>query len=344
MNLSHASNRTLGMRPALSSGDQQALGQGLEIKSAVEAIGKSAKILLGVLAKTKAVVTATQAGLEVTQHRVDPLQLRHLLGLSSGHNGAFMGATCFRHSVETGQPIGVNGAAGGQVLTGPLRDDFGLEARHRVELDAQRVAFIADRDGSDKSHLVLRATPDLPSSALAAQISVFHLDFATEHVAGFTLCHGLHQLVMHQPGCGIAHAQLAFECECRQTGFGLTDEVDRQKPCRQRQLGRLKNGARDQRGLMPTGIALENLVPIGMQEAVCGTTATRTAKTIGPASSLQRRRAKRLGAKELEKFRHRQAVLELDAIHGHDAAPKDDRWLQVTPSKAHQVSLAEDCC
>jgi len=112
------------------------LGQGLEIKSAVEAICKSAKILLGVLAKAKAVVTATQAGLEVTQHRVDPLQLRHLLGLSSGHNGAFMGAACFRHSVETGQPIGVNGAAGGQVLTGPGRDDFVLEARHRVELDA----------------------------------------------------------------------------------------------------------------------------------------------------------------------------------------------------------------
>jgi len=206
------------------------------------------------------------------------------------------------------------------------------------------VAFIADRDGGDKSHLVLRATPDLPSSALAAQISVVHLDFATEHVAGFTLRHGLHQLVMHQPGCGIAHAQLAFERECRQTGFGLTDEVDRQKPCRQRQLGRLKNGARDQRGLMPTGIALKDFVALGMQDAVWSTTAGRTPKTIGPASAFQRRRAKCLGAKELEKLRHRHAVLELDAIHGHDAAPKDGRWLQITPSQAHQVSLAEDCC
>ena len=49
------------MWPALGCGDQQALGQTLEIKSAVEAVGKRTQVLLCVLAKTKAVVTATQA-------------------------------------------------------------------------------------------------------------------------------------------------------------------------------------------------------------------------------------------------------------------------------------------
>ena len=63
------------MRPALHGCDQQALSQCFEIESAVEATGKGTKVLLGVFFKAKAVVTATQAGFEVTQHGVDPLQL-----------------------------------------------------------------------------------------------------------------------------------------------------------------------------------------------------------------------------------------------------------------------------
>lgn len=152
MNLSHASNRTLGMRPALCSRYQQAFWQRLEIKSTVEAIGKSAQVLLRVLAKAKAVVAATQTGFEVAQHRVDPLQLRHVHGLASSYHSAVVGAACFRHSAETGQPIGVDGAARGQILTGPLRDGFELEPRHRTELDAQRVALITGGFKSEAQH------------------------------------------------------------------------------------------------------------------------------------------------------------------------------------------------
>jgi hypothetical protein len=50
---------------------------------------------------------------------------------------------------------------------------------------------------------------------------------------------------------------------------GRADEVDRPTHVVRRQFGRLKDGARDQRGLMPTGIALRNLVFDGMQDAVC---------------------------------------------------------------------------
>jgi hypothetical protein len=62
-----------------------------------------------------------------------------------------------------------------------------------------------------------------------------------------------------------------------------------------------------------------------MQDAVGRTAAVRTTETIGPARFLQRRRAKHLGAKKLEKPRHRQTGLKLDAIHGHDAALKNER-------------------
>lgn len=160
----------------------------------------------------------------------------------------------------------------------------------------------------------------------------------------FTLRHGLHQFVVYQPSRRVAHAQLALEGQRRQTRLGLTDEVNGQKPCRQRQFGRLKDGARDQRCLMPTGIALKDLVSTGMQDAMCRAATVGTVKTIGPTCTLQRCRAKRFGAKELVELRHRQAWLKLDAIHSHDALLKTQRWVQITPSQAHQVSLAEDYC
>jgi hypothetical protein len=83
---------------------------------------------------------------------------------------------------------------------------------------------------------------------------------------------------------------------------------------------------------------------------MCGTTAVRAtlpwgfAKSFGPAGALQRRSAKCFGAKELVELRQRQAGLKLNAVHGHDASLKIGRWVQMTPSQVHQVSLAEDCC
>ena len=206
------------------------------------------------------------------------------------------------------------------------------------------MTIFSQTDSSDKGHLVFKATSDLATTALAPQISIVDLDFSTERVAGLTLSHGLHQFVVYQPSSRVAHAELAFEGQSRQAGLGLADEVDRQKPRLQRQLGRLKNGARDQRRLMSAGIALKNLVPTGVQDTVCSTTAVRAVKTIGPTCALQRCRAKRFGAKEAEELWHRQAGLKLDAIHSHDASFKIERWVQITPSQAHQVRLAEHCC
>ena len=48
------------------------------------------------------------------------------------------------------------------------------------------------------------------------------------------LGHGAHDLVMHQPGRRVAHAEVALERQGRQPGLGLADQVDRQEPGRQR--------------------------------------------------------------------------------------------------------------
>jgi len=66
------------VRSALRRCHQQALGQCLEVKPTIEAVGESTETLRCTLSEAKAVVTVTQTGLEVSQHRVDPLQLGHI--------------------------------------------------------------------------------------------------------------------------------------------------------------------------------------------------------------------------------------------------------------------------
>lgn len=197
MNFSHHPNRALRVRPALRCGHHQSLRQCLEIESAIESVGEGAEVLRCVLSKAEAVVAATQAGLEVSQHRVDPLQLGYVFGFAPCHDSAFMGAASLGHGVEAGQAIRIDGAASGQAFFGPVCNGSELETGHRAEFDSQRVALISEGDRRHKGHLVLGAASDLATCALAAQIGIIHLDFATERVECFTLSHGLHQFVLH---------------------------------------------------------------------------------------------------------------------------------------------------
>ncbi len=254
------------MLPALRCGHQQALGQCLEIEPAIESVSEGAEILCGIFSKAEAVVAATQTCFEVSQHRVDPLQFRYILGFAPSHNCAFMGAARLGHGAEAGQAIRI-------------------EARHRAEFDPQGVPLIGEGDRRHEGHLVFRTTSDLASRALATQIRIVNLDFATERVEIFTFSHGLHQFVLHQPRSWVTHAQLSFESQSRQASLGLADEVNRQKPYRQRQFGRLKYRAGDQRRLMPAGVALKNFVATGVQDAVCSTTTIRTTETIAAQSA-----------------------------------------------------------
>jgi len=341
MNVSHQPNRPLRVRAALQRRDQQALGQRAQVESPVKSVRKGAQVLLGIFAKAKPVVTATEPGFQVSQHRVDPLQLRHIFGFSSCDNGALMGTVCQGESTETGQPVRENRAAWREILSRPLRDRVEREPRYRGQLDTQWVPLLAERNCGHKRHLVFRATPDLAATALTAKVGVINLYPPLQHVAGLPLHHCLHQFVVHQPCRWVAHTQVAFERKRRQSSLGLADEVDCQEPHRQGQLGALEHGASDQRRLMPTRVALKNPVPTSAQNTVRGATAARTGKALWPERTLQRLRAKQLRAVEFEELGHRQTGLKLDAIHGHGSATQSERWEQVKLGLAHHVSLAE---
>ncbi|CAD85918.1 hypothetical protein NE2007 [Nitrosomonas europaea ATCC 19718] len=67
------------------------------------------------------------------------------------------------------------------------------------------------------------------------------MDFTIKAIALLTIGHRLHQFVMYQPCCKIAHTQLTLERQGRQTDLGLTNQINYQEPDGQRQFGALEN-------------------------------------------------------------------------------------------------------
>lgn len=150
---------------------------------------------------------------------------------------------------------------------------------------------------------------------------------------GFTREHGRHQLVVHQPSRRVAHANVALELQRCHPCLGLTDQVDGQKPLRQRQLGAVKQRSGGQRGLAMTGVALEQRARAAGDHAVGTTAAARADEPVPPACTAHRLFTCRLGAEALEKLGQRQALLELDRVVGHcinslvDAISLQGQWL-----------------
>ena len=287
MTVSHP-NHSLRRWRATHGGDQESLVQGAEVEAPVEAVREGGEISSCVFSEGKRVVAACEAGFEVAQDRVDPLELGHVFGLAAGHDGGLVSAACGGDGTKAGQAIGEDRACLGNMAVGPLLDGIEGEAGHGGEFDAQGVPGIIDRDGGHERDLVLRAATDLAATALAAEVGVIHQHLATENIAFLSVCHGPHQFVVDKPGGGVAHAQLSFERQRRQARLGLADEVDGEKPGRQRKLRALKHRAGDERGLKATGIALEDLVGLATQDAVAIVPATWAKKTVRPTRRLYR--------------------------------------------------------
>ena len=70
-----------------------------------------------------------------------------------------------------------------------------------------------------------------------------------------------------------------------------------------------------------TGIALKSLAPFAGQDTIPVMITLGTTKPVWPTRLDQSRFTLGLGAKLLDKLRHRQAGLELHTIHGHDISP-----------------------
>ncbi len=248
------------------------------------------------------------------------------------------------YGTKASQPIRENGAPGSDITLRPRQHGLARESRDRRQAHAQRTILLGQGNCSDKRHLVLGTTPHLAPRALTAQIGIIHLDIPFKGIARLPVGHNLHQLVVDQPGRGVAHAQLPPQRQRRQPGLCLTDQVDRQEPGSQRQFRALKDSAGNQRGLMSAGGALKDFASAVTNDAMCCSSASRAMEAFGPASRLKRFLALRLGSIALEKFRHRQSRLKLDSVHRHDRHPALVDGDHFMGQQAHKMSPADVRC
>ena len=102
-----------------------------------------------------------QAGLEVADHGVDPLELRQILWFAPADHRGPVRAIGLGNRCKTGQAVGRYDATRGQRGFGPLRDGVQAEAGDRGELGALRMTVIAERDGCDERGLILRTAARL---------------------------------------------------------------------------------------------------------------------------------------------------------------------------------------
>jgi hypothetical protein len=269
---------------------------------------------------------------------VDPLELRQVPGLALTDHFSAVGATGVGDGGKACQAVAEDRAAGLQIGLRPGRDRFVGKRRHWAELHMQRVACPVEGDSRDEGHLVLRASARLAAGALAAQVDVIELHRTRQAALRLPAAHGRHDLVMHQPSRGVAHADVALELERRQPGLGLADQVDPEEPTRQRQLRVVQQRAGGQSGLPMTGLTLVKAAAVAHNAAVRpAAAAARADKAIGPARTPQGFGTGRFGAEALEEFTQGHTLLELDRVvsHGWDSSVTG---LQRMGLVAHQVN------
>lgn len=299
--------------------------QAAQVKAAVEPVGKGGQVALGVLAVLQRLEGARQRGLEVSEHGVDPLELWQVPRLERAHHLGHVDAARFGNRSKAPQAIAGDDGLGHQAGLGPLGDDLGGEAADQVELEVDGLARVVQGDRRHEGHFVLRATTRLAPGALAPEVGIIQLHGPAQQSLSLLGGHGVVDLVVQQPGRGVAHPQIPLERQRGDAGLGLADEVNGQEPGRQRQLGVLHQGACRQRGLMPARPALKQLAGAVTHHVVMVTGAARAAEAIGPARAVDRLGALRLGAEAAQKFRNRHAALELDLVAGHRSPPSSGK-------------------
>ena len=232
-------------------------------------------------------VPARQICLEIAVDGVNSLDLGNIFRFALGHTRRLINTSCLADGPETSQAVGEDRTVRNKMVLCQQRNSLELKARDGRQLYAQRAAVVAHRYGCDKRHLVLRATTDLVAAAFHVEIGIIVSDFDFKHVAIFALGHHLHEFAVDQPLCGLTHAQLPLQIQGRQLNVSLDDQVDCQELDRQWQLGALKYGSGNQRGLMLTGVALKDFAHAIPKHVMSGATTGRKIRAVRPANGFK---------------------------------------------------------
>src|SRR5664280_2160485 len=180
------------------------------MEAPVKPINKRAEVASSVFGEIERMISAPQAGFEIAQNRVDPVEFRQVLGLAATCDDGPVLAASIGYPGKTAQAIGSDYTTRGEVCVSPADNRFTRKTRNRCHLNIQGSTFGTERDGGHKRHLVLGTTPGLAASQFTTEVSVIHMDLTTPRILGVPFDHRLHQLLLYQPGRGVTHAPVSY--------------------------------------------------------------------------------------------------------------------------------------
>jgi hypothetical protein len=76
-----------------------------KIKAPVETVIKGTQVAVGLLIESEGMKSATEAGFQIAQYRIDPAEFTQIVGMTPPHDHWLMKATDFCNSSEAGQPV-----------------------------------------------------------------------------------------------------------------------------------------------------------------------------------------------------------------------------------------------
>jgi hypothetical protein len=292
------------------------------VVAAIEAELHLGQVRVAVIRELHRAVGARQGSLDIADQGVDDLELlvQHA-GLAAAGDLTVIDSAHGRCHGEAPQPIGHHGQRHSH-----SRGEEGLDRVVGEGASSQAgqvgAAVLGGLNRDDGGGLVLRAAPPLAATSLPAQVCVVYFDAARELAIGLGEAHASQELILDEPGGAVAHLALAGQLQGRDIAFGLGEQLHRQEPRSQRQLGGLEDRAADDAAVVLAAAALP-VQPVFAPEAGTGLhNAPRPAdETAGPAGANNHLLALLLGAVELKELRHRQILLELGSVHWHGASP-----------------------
>ena len=245
--------------------------------------------------KLERVIGAVERAFDVVRNRVEPTHAARFGGGTA--TGAFDDRGCMHcrdDGAERPQSIAIDLRVGMQRLLRPGGQRLQGEARHRRDHGLPRMPLVRNPHGDDERDFVLRATPGFATVALPVQIRIVDQHDAAQLAPRLAPGHCLHHVVLESPGGARAHAQVTHQLQCSHVGLALSQQIERQEPARQWQLGADEQRVGDQAAMVPAGRTLPE--PFTVAVGTAAVPASRADKPFRPACSAQRAGARRFAA------------------------------------------------
>lgn len=316
-------------------------GQGTEFEVPIEPPHGFVQVALTMLFEAKRMMAIVDAALGVAAERVDPANCRGTCRLASLGELDGVRMPEFREHSEAIPAIAADIAPRFQADRGSVSNRRIGKARHSGRDNHQGHVVLRGGYRNHKLHVVLRSAFGHAAGELAAQVGVVESDEFRKAPGISRILDAFQHPMLEPPGCSVAHVQMPHQPR-RQIGLRLHRHVDSQEPLGQRQTAMRKLRVHANTCLLaaPSALAIEHNSASRILRIRA--LAQRANESTNQTLVHRRRLACFLGPRRLRERRLRQALLELQSIHGHHTLRRGLDGDEAEATQSDSVRLLRD--